>query len=953
MNNTRPARQWITSGVTAALFATCSTVEQTPIETQTGAISLPSGFVEDILVSGLDAPTAMAFAPDGRLFVAEQEGTLRVVQDGSLLATPFISLTVDQQGERGLLGLAFDPAFSSNNLLYLYYTTPTPAVHNRLSRFTANGNLVVPGSEVVLLDLDNLTTATNHNGGAIHFGLDGKLYVAVGENASPSNAQSMSNILGKMLRLNADGSIPSDNPFFNTASGNRRAIWALGLRNPFTFAVQPVTGTMLINDVGQSSWEEINLGVAGANYGWPATEGATTDSSFRAPLHTYGHGQGNFTGCAITGGAFYNPATTQFPSSYVGKYFFADLCSHWIRVYDPATTNVSAFATATTAGVVDLQVGNDGALYYASRSPGRVNRIRSASVSQAPVITTQPQSQSSAVGQTATFTVAATGSAPLSYQWQRNGGNIAGATAINFTTATLAATDNGATYRVVVTNATGNVTSAQATLTVTTNPNTPPSGNITSPVQGTTYAAGTTITYVGSGSDAQDGTLGGAAFRWEVVFHHDTHTHPVVPPTSGSNGGSFVIANRGETATNVFYRIHLTVTDAAGASTSTFRDVTPRVANLNLQSDPTGLQVTLDGQPVATPSSIASVVGVIRTLGVVTPQTQSGSSYAFASWTDGGAATHEFTTPAVATTYQARFIASGSGGGLRGEYFDNSNLTTSRIVRTDARVNFDWGNNAPDASIGADTFSVRWTGKVTPRFSETYRFYTVSDDGVRLWVNGVLLIDNWTDHGATEDSQTIALNAGQAYDIKMEFFESGGLAVAKLLWSSASEAKQVIPASQLSAVASVGTGLVAAYYDNRDFTNLKVSRTDAQLNFDWGSGSPDPLLGADDFSVRWMGEVTPTTNETYTIFTTSDDGIRVWIEGQLVIDNFTDHAPTENSANVTFTAGQSYDVKVEFYERGGGAVARLSWQSPTIAKQVIPSARLSPLDSSAMVPPAF
>ncbi len=122
MNNTKRVCGLIGSGVMVALLATCGTDEKTPVETQTGAITLPSGFVEDIFVSGMSAPSAMAFAPDGRLFVAEQTGNLRVVQNGSLLATPFISLTVDQQGERGLFGVAFDPAFTSNNFIYLYYT---------------------------------------------------------------------------------------------------------------------------------------------------------------------------------------------------------------------------------------------------------------------------------------------------------------------------------------------------------------------------------------------------------------------------------------------------------------------------------------------------------------------------------------------------------------------------------------------------------------------------------------------------------------------------------------------------------------------------------------------------------------------------------------------------------------------------------------------------------------
>src|SRR4029453_15744876 len=161
-------------------------------------------------------------------------------------------------------------------------------------------------------------------------------------------SQTLTNLLGKMLRINSDGTIPSNNPFFGTATGNNRAIWALGLRNPFTFSFQAGTGRMFINDVGQKTFEEINDGIAGSNYSWPNTEGPTSDPNFRSPLLWYGHGNGPTTGCAITGGAFYNPSTTQFPASYVGKYFFADLCSGWIRLMDPADNTATGFAPGIT-----------------------------------------------------------------------------------------------------------------------------------------------------------------------------------------------------------------------------------------------------------------------------------------------------------------------------------------------------------------------------------------------------------------------------------------------------------------------------------------------------------------------------------------------------------------------------------------------------------------------------
>ena len=430
------------------------------------AATLPAGFTET-QIGGISSPTAMEIAPDGRIFVCQQTGQLRVIKNGALVATPFVTLNVDPSGERGLLGVAFDPNFSSNQFVYVYYTVPSTPRHNRVSRFTANGDVAVSGSEVILLELDSLSSATNHNGGAIHFGPDGKLYIAVGENANGSNSQTLSNLLGKMLRINSDGSIPPDNPFFNTATGTNRAIWALGLRNPFTFAFQPGSGRMFINDVGQSTWEEINDGIAGSNYGWPTTEGVTTNPLFRSPLFVYGHGTGPTTGCAIAGGAFYNPTTVQFPSSFVGKYFFADLCSGWIRVFDPAASTAVGFATGIN-NPVDLKVSADGSLYYLSIGVGSVFRVQFSGT--APAITTHPTNQNVALGQTASFSCAASGSATLNFQWQRNQENIQAATNSTYTTPATVLLDTDAKFRCVVSNAFGTATSNEATLTVTAPP---------------------------------------------------------------------------------------------------------------------------------------------------------------------------------------------------------------------------------------------------------------------------------------------------------------------------------------------------------------------------------------------------------------------------------------------------------------------------------------------------
>jgi glucose/arabinose dehydrogenase len=346
------------------------------------AATLPANFTESLLANGLSNPTAMAFAPDGRLFVCQQGGQLRVIKNGALLATPFVTVTTDSGGERGLLGVAFDPNFATNQFVYVYYTATTPATHNRVSRFTANGDVALAGSEVAVFDLNNLSGATNHNGGAIHFGPDGMLYIAVGENANAANSQTVGNLLGKILRINSDGTIPSDNPttfpgIAGSPSGNNRAIWSVGLRNPYTFTFQSGSGRMFINDVGQSTWEEINDGIAGSNYGWSICEGACAppNANLRDPLFQYGHGSSATTGCAITGGAFYNPTTVNFPSDYVGKYFYAEFCSGWIRRFDPALGTATAFATGIS-NPVDLIVTADGSLYYLARGAGAVFRVR-------------------------------------------------------------------------------------------------------------------------------------------------------------------------------------------------------------------------------------------------------------------------------------------------------------------------------------------------------------------------------------------------------------------------------------------------------------------------------------------------------------------------------------------------------------------------------------------------
>jgi glucose/arabinose dehydrogenase len=343
------------------------------------AAAVPAGFTQRTVVRRLAGGTDMAFAPDGRLFVTLKGGVVRYRRPTGSVATLLnFSRKVNDSGERGLLGVAVDPRFATNHHLYLVYTrraTGTQPIHNRLVRVTVRNGRMAPGSERLLFRF-NAQRATNHVGGSVQVGRDGKLYVSHGENARDAQAQSLSNLLGKIVRLNRNGTIPADNPFFARTTGRNRAIWARGLRNPFKFAFDPRTSRAFVNDVGAQAWEEVNRLARGENYGWPTHEGPESAARFRPPVFAYRHGTTPSTGCSITGGEFYRPARRNFPARFAGDYFFADLCNGWVRRYDPGTDRTIPFADGLGAPV-DLEAGPRGALYVlVFGQPGRLVQIR-------------------------------------------------------------------------------------------------------------------------------------------------------------------------------------------------------------------------------------------------------------------------------------------------------------------------------------------------------------------------------------------------------------------------------------------------------------------------------------------------------------------------------------------------------------------------------------------------
>ncbi len=393
--------------------------------------------------------------------------------------------------------------------------------------------------------------------------------------------------------------------------------------------------------------------------------------------------------------------------------------------------------------------------------------------------------------------------------------------------------------------------------------------------------------------------------------------------------------------------------------------------------------------------------------------------------------------PLTQTSYTTQ-PASTTGAGLKGEYFNNSDFTAPVLTRTDSNVNFNWGTGSPAAGIDPDTFSVRWTGKITVPTTGRYTFYTTTDDGVRLWVNGQLLVDKLVPQAATEWSGSIDLVAGQQYDFRMDYFDRSGGAQAKFSWSGPGISKQIVPASAFSAgssggdtqapssvpnfratsvqtnsasvawdaatdnvgvanyeiwkdnnppvflgstdrsftfnnlqpsttytlnvramdmagnrgatssvvvttsAASSGGGLAGTYSNNMDFTDPVFSRFDPTINFNWGAGSPDPRIDADTFSVRWSGRITVPTTGRYTFYTTSDDGARLTINGQRIIDKLVPQSTTTWSGSIDLVAGQQYTIVLDYFDRAGGASAKLEWAGPGISRQVVPESALTP-----------
>ena len=485
--------------------------------------------------------------------------------------------------------------------------------------------------------------------------------------------------------------------------------------------------------------------------------------------------------------------------------------------------------------------------------------------------------------------------------------------------------------------------------------NVPPTVALTAPAANAGFVQGVAITVSASAADS-DGSVARVEFYDGGTLIGSATAAPYSVSWTGAGLGAHTVSakatdNLGAVATSA--GVSITVTAPA-----------PNVAPTVSLTAPTANASVAQGTAITVTASAADSDGSVVRVEFFDGGTLIGSGTAAPfsiSWAGASLGAHTLTAKAtdnagasttsahVAITVAAPPTGEGTGTGLQGQYYASLDLSGNVALQRTEAVYFSWGAGSPGAGVPADFFSARWTGLVEALTAGSYQFQTNSDDGVRVWVNGSLVINNWTPHGPTLDtSAAITLAAGQRVSIVVEYQEYTGGATMQLSWKTPGTTSYVaVPASRLyapGAVASSGTGLLGQYFSTYDLSGSVVLQRIEAVDFDWGTAAPGPGVPADFFSARWRGQVEADATGNYQFQTNSDDGVRVWVNGVLIINNWTPHGPTvDTSANIAMTTGQRYSIVVEYQEYTGGATMQLRWKPPgSTTFSEVPTVRLFP-----------
>jgi glucose/arabinose dehydrogenase len=727
-----PTRRSYRPWLSAAVLAAC-VLAQAP---EARAAVLPPGFQEFVAFSGFSAPTVVKFASDGRVFVAEKSGVIKVfssLADSSPDVITLLPPRVMNYWDRGLLGFEIDPAFPAQPYVYVAYVTDAPAggveptfndacgdplglgcmVDSRVSRLQISAQNTVVGPEHVLVEGRWCQQFPSHAGDALAFGPEGALYVSGGDGAAfsfqdhgqngnvcndPPNqggALRSQDLLtsgdpasfdGTIIRIDpTTGAALPDNPLVG-GDPTDDPIIAYGLRNPFRMAFRPGTSELWIGDVGWGSWEEVNVmdvtEPTVKNMGWPCYEGFSgaytseplcqslyangpTVGVMLDPYYAYVHwappdpavcGTG---GAAIAGIAFYEGGG--YPSQYNGSLVFADYTKACIWAMqtgggaDPNPANIVTLV-GQAQGPVHVEIGPGGDVFYVDYWNGAIRRISYFANNQPPIASATADVTTGALPLTVHFNGAASvdpDGQPLSYAWDLDGDGLYDDS--TSATPSFTYTQQGiVTVGLKVTDPFG----ASGTTTLTISPgNTPPTADIASPSSLMLWEVGDVIVYSGVGTDAEDGPMPASSMTWRFIMQHCTlgtcHAH-VIQTIAGVASGTLVAPDHEYPS---YIDVELTVTDSGGLTDTATVSILPRPVDLTIDTVPSGLLVTLGDDMQVTPFTRTVTVGSTNSLAAISPQPGGSTTYAFSSWSDGLAMTHDVIAPGVATSYVATFIA--------------------------------------------------------------------------------------------------------------------------------------------------------------------------------------------------------------------------------------------------------------------------------------------------------